>query len=94
MLLAEPIEIDGVSYPYLTTNMAVTSRHLPDGSMDASVALRFIPTRIVDGVVTQNDAGAISIFRGSLVELRDQSEGLAMLAIKQAIEALVSAKGI
>lgn len=87
-----PLNIDGQEWPYLSTNLAITSRYAPDGTMDASVAARFVPTRIDNGEVVTLDAQALTFFRGSLKELRDSHEVEAMVAIRTALEALVAAK--
>jgi hypothetical protein len=87
-----PINIDGQEWPYLSTNLAITSRYLPDGTMDASVSARFVPTRIDNGDVKTLPEKAMTFFRGSLRELRDQSEADAMTAIRNALEAFVAAK--
>lgn len=92
MTLENPIIIDGQAWPYLTTNLAVTSRYSPDGTMDASIAARFIPTRIDGSEVITLDAQAFTLFRGSLTELKDANEADAMLAIKTALETLITKK--
>jgi hypothetical protein len=92
MTLDTPLNIDGKEWPYLTTNMAITSRYSPEGNMDASIALRFIPTRMENGEVITNDQQAMTMYRGSLLELKDANETAAMVAIKNALETLIANK--
>lgn len=87
-----PLTIDGQEWPYLSTNLAITSRYAPDGSMDASVSARFIPTRVENGEVITLDSAAMTFYRGSLTELVDAHEVDAMTAIKSALEGFVASK--
>lgn len=88
-----PLLLDGKEWPYLTTNLAISSRYSVDGSMDASVSAVFTPTRIDEnGEVAQLPDQRIVLFRGSLSELKDQHEIKAMLAIKTALEELIASK--
>lgn len=88
----EPITIDGKEWSLLYTNLAISSRYNPDGSLDASVSARFVPTRIQDGVVESSEENAIVFYRGSLSELECPAESAAMTTIKSALEQLVAAK--
>lgn len=69
-------------------NLAVTTRLLADGSEDASIALRVIPTSIVDGLAVPDDANAATLCRGSVNEITDQAEAAKVLALLAAIKAL------
>ena len=71
-----------------TINLAVTTRILPDGSEDASIALRMIPTQIVDGVAVTDDANATSRYRGSVGEITDPAEAAKVQSLLAAITAL------
>lgn len=71
-----------------TINLAVTTRILADGSDDASIALRVIPTAIVDGVAVTDDANAATRYRGSVSEIADQAEAAKVAALLAAIKAL------
>lgn len=71
-----------------TINLAVTTRILPDGSEDASIALRMIPTTIVDGVAVTDDANAATRYRGSVNEITDPAESAQVAALLAAIHAL------
>lgn len=72
----------------LSINLAVTTRILPDGSEDASIALRMIPTSIVDGAVVTDDASAVGRYRGSVSEITDPAEAAKVQALLAAIKAL------
>lgn len=72
----------------LSINLAVTTRILPDGSEDASIALRMIPTSIVDGAVVTDDASAVGRYRGSVGEITDPAEAAKVQALLAAIQAL------
>lgn len=71
-----------------TINLAVTTRILPDGSEDASIALRLVPTTIVDGVAVTDDANAVGRYRGSVGEISDPAEAAKVAALLAAIKAL------
>lgn len=93
MTINNPLILQGQEWPYLSTNLAISSRYAPDGTMDASVAARFIPTRIDEnGEVKTLESEQITLFRGSLTELKDPHEIKAMIAIKTALEELITSK--
>lgn len=71
-----------------TINLAVTTRILPDGSEDASIAIRMTPTQIIDGVAVADDANAASRYRGSVGEITDAAEAAKVQALLAAIHAL------
>lgn len=71
-----------------TINLAVTTRILPDGSEDASIALRVIPTSIESGAVVTQDANARTLYRGSVGEITDAAEAAKVAALIAAIKAL------
>jgi type II secretory pathway component PulK len=71
-----------------TVNLAVTTRLLPDGTEDASIALRMIPTSIVDGAAVTDDANATARYRGSVGEISDPAEAAKVSALLAAIKAL------
>ena len=93
MNASNPIEINGKQYPKLSLNLAITGRYLGDGSSDANVAMRLIPTRIEDGEVITADNAAIGISLGTLAG-SDQATQQAVGAIQAALQAYITAKGL
>lgn len=93
MNATNPIEINGKSYDKFSLNLAITGRYLGDGSSDANVAMRLIPTRIADGAVETADAAAIGISLGTLAG-SDAATQQAVGAIQAALQSYISAKGL
>jgi len=89
-----PITIDGKSYTKFSLNLAISGRYLGDGSSEANVAMRLIPTRIENGEVITADEAAIGILRGSFSEIADPAEQAAVAAIQTALQTLISTKGL
>lgn len=93
MILNNPIILAGKAWDRFTTNMAISSRYNPDGSMDASVALRLIPTRMNEqGVAETLDSEAICIYRGRMAEFKDANEAACAMKISAALEEFVAKK--
>jgi hypothetical protein len=88
-----PIEINGKSYDKFSLNLAITGRYLGDGSSDANVAMRLVPTRIEDGEVITADEAAIGISLGTLAG-SDEATQQAVGAIQAALQAYITAKGL
>jgi hypothetical protein len=88
-----PIEIDGKQYPKLSLNLAITGKYNGDGSSDANVAMRLVPTRIENGEVITADESAIGIALGSLAG-SDEATQQAVGAIQAALQAYLVAKGL
>ena len=89
-----PIISDGNVYDKLSLNLAATSFYKNDGSMDMSVALRIIPTRVdneAGGITLDNQAYAT--YRGSLSELRDVAETNAINKILEGLQELINSRG-
>jgi len=93
MNASAPIEINGKSYDTFSLNLAISGRYLGDGSSDANVAMRLVPTRIQDGEVITADEAAIGIALGSLAG-SDEATQQAVGAIQAALQAYISAKGL
>jgi hypothetical protein len=93
MNATNPIQIDGKSYPKFSLNLAITGRYLADGSSDANVAMRLVPTRIEDGEVITADEAAIGIALGSLTGA-DEATQQAVGAIQAALQTYIQAKGL
>ena len=93
MNATNPIEIDGKSYDKFSLNLAITGRYLGDGSSDAQVAMRLVPTRIENGEVITADEAAIGIALGTLSG-SDAATQQAVGAIQAALQTYISAKGL
>jgi hypothetical protein len=94
MNATNPIEINGKFYDRFSLNLAISGRYLGDGSSDANVAMRLVPTRIENGEVITADEAAIGILRGSFSEIADPAEQAAVAAIQTALQTLISTKGL
>lgn len=93
MIATNPITIDGKTFDRYSLNLAITGKYNPDGSTDAHVAMRLIPTRIEDGQVHTADAHALGISLGTLAGA-DAATHQAVAAIQSALQAYISSKGL
>lgn len=93
MIATNPIQIDGQTFDRYSLNLAITGKYKADGSTDASIACRLIPTRIEDGQVLTADAHAIGISLGTLSG-SDAATQQAVGAIQAALQAYIAAKGL
>jgi hypothetical protein len=87
-----PITIDGKSYPKFSLNLAINGKYLPDGSSDASIAARFIPTRIEGDEVEQAQEQSVNIALGSLSG-SDAATLTAVAEISAALQKFIISKG-
>jgi hypothetical protein len=100
MIATTPLQIDGQTYDRWSLNLAITGKYKADGSPDASIAMRLIPTRIVPATedaaasVEQADAAAIGLLRGYLSEVQDPAEAACVTAIQTALQAYIASKGL
>jgi hypothetical protein len=88
-----PITIDGKSYDRYSLNLAITGKYNGDGTSDANVAMRLVPTRIENGEVIIADESAIGIALGSLAG-SDEATQQAVGAIQAALQSYLVAKGL
>jgi len=93
MTASNPLQIDGKSYDKFSLNLAISGRYLGDGSSDANVAMRLVPTRIENGEVITADEAAIGIVLGSLAG-SDEATQQAVGAIQAALQDYITAKGL
>jgi hypothetical protein len=93
MLATNPIQINGQTFDRYSLNLAITGKYNGDGSTDAHVAMRLIPTRIEDGQVLTADAAAKGISLGTLAGA-DAATQQAVAAIQSALQAYLQAKGL
>ncbi len=100
MNATNPITIDGKTYDRYSLNLAITGSYKADGSQDASIAMRLVPTRLVPATdeapasVETADAAAIGFLRGHLHEVADPAEEEAVAAIQSALQTLLISKGL
>jgi len=93
MNASNPITLDGKQYDKFSLNLAITGKYNGDGSSDANVAMRLVPTRIENGEVLTADEAAIGIALGSLAG-SDAATQQAVGAIQAALQSYISAKGL
>ena len=93
MNASNTITIDGKQYDKFSLNLAITGKYNGDGSSDANVAMRLVPTRIENGEVITADEAAIGIALGSLAG-SDAATLQAVGAIQAALQAYITAKGL
>lgn len=92
MIASKPTIIEGKTFDRYSINFAVTGKYNANGSPDASVALRLIPTRIENGVVETNDEAAKSVVLGTM-EHADADALAAFTAIQAALQTYLQSKG-
>jgi hypothetical protein len=93
MNASTPTTIDGKTYPKFSLKLAISGRYLGDGSSDANVAMRLVPTLIENGEVITADESAIGIALGSLAG-SDEATQQAVGAIQTALQQYIAAKGL
>ena len=93
MQASTPLQIDGKSYDKFSLNLAITGKYNGDGSTDANVAMRLVPTRIENGEVITADEAAQGIALGTLAG-SDEATQQAVGAIQAALQQYITAKGL
>ncbi len=93
MIATNPLQIEGKTFDRYSLNLAITGKYNGDGSTDANVAMRLVPTRIENGEVITADEAAIGIVLGSLAGA-DAATQQAVGAIQSALQAYIVAKGL
>jgi hypothetical protein len=93
MNATNPITIDAKTYDRYSLNLAITGKYNGDGSSDANVAMRLVPTAIENGEVITADEAAIGIALGTLAG-SDAATQQAVGAIQAALQAYIVAKGL
>ena len=93
MNASNPITLDGKQYDKFSLNLAITGKYNGDGSSDANVAMRLVPTAIENGEIITADEAAIGIVLGSLAGA-DEATQQAVGAIQSALQSYIAAKGL
>lgn len=93
MFATNPLQIEGKAFDRYSLNLAITGYYKIDGTPEANVAMRLVPTRIENGIAETADAYAKSIVLGSLSEAASD-EQVAIGAIQSALQNFLGAKGL
>lgn len=94
MNASSPITIDGKVFDKYSLNLAINGKYLADGTPDASIAARFIPTRLVeDGEPEQAQEQSVNIALGSLSG-SDEPTLTAVAEISAALQKFILSKGL
>jgi len=93
MQATNPIEINGKSFDRYSLNLAINGKYNADGSTDASIAARFIPTRIEGDEVEQAQEQSVNIALGSLSG-SDTATLTAVSEISAALQKFIISKGL
>lgn len=94
MNASAPIEINGIQYSKYSLDLSISGRYLADGTPDASIAARFIPTRLVeDGEPEQAQEHSMNIALGSLSG-SDAATLTAVAEISAALQKFIISKGL
>ncbi|MFM7795202.1 MAG: hypothetical protein ACKO7N_00360 [Candidatus Nitrosotenuis sp.] len=81
------------NYDKLSVNLAVTSFYKPDGNRDLNIALRVIPTKVDENGVSTLDNEAYTVYRGSLMELKDETEQTCVGKMIVALQEFINSRG-
>jgi hypothetical protein len=91
MTATNPIQIDGKTYDRYSLNLAINGKYNPDGTSDAQVAMRLIPTRIDANGLVETEDGLVET---ALVETADESaQGIVLGTLAGTDEATAQAVG-
>jgi hypothetical protein len=94
MTASTPLQIDGKSFDRYSLNLAINGKYNADGTSDASIAARFIPTRLVEnGEPEQAQEQSVNIALGSLSGA-DQPTLSAVAEISAALQKFILSKGL
>jgi hypothetical protein len=94
MKATNPIQINGKSFDRYSLNLAINGKYNADGTPDASIAARFIPTRLVEGgEPEQAQEHSVNIALGSLSG-SDAATLTAVAEISAALQKFILSKGL
>lgn len=77
--------VGGRIYDKCSLNLAINGKYNSDGSTDAEIAMRLVPTRVENGEVITTDEAAICIALGTLDGI-DEVTQTAVSAIQNALQ--------
>lgn len=90
---SNPKIINGKTYDKYSLNLAINGMYKEDGTADANIAMRLIPTRIENGVVEKVDEQSIPVYLGTIVGA-DEPTQLAVAKVQQALQEFIQLKGL
>jgi hypothetical protein len=93
MTATNPIEIDGKSFDRYSLNLAINGKYTATGQPEASIAARFIPTRIDGDEVIEAQDHSVNIALGSLSG-SDEPTLTAVAEISAALQKFIISKGL
>ena len=94
MTATQPLEINGRIYDRYSLNLAISGKYRGDGTPDASIAARFIPTRLVEGAEPeQAQEHSVNIALGSLSG-SDEPTLTAVAEITVALQKFMLSRGL
>ncbi len=91
-----PTIVDGIEYPYLLVNLAISPLLNNDGSIGGSVAMRLTPYRMNNGLVEQlpDNAKAVSYFDIFKEAQSDPEIASAVNKIMSGLQEFITDKGL
>jgi hypothetical protein len=92
MKATNPIVIGEKSFDLFSLNLAINGKYNADATSDASIAARFIPTRIEGDEVEQAQEQSVNIALGSLSG-SDEPTLTAVAEISAALQKFIISKG-
>lgn len=94
MIATNPIEINSHVFDRYSLNLAINGKYNADGTPDASIAARFIPTRLIeDGEPEQAQEHSVNLALGSLSG-SDAATLTAVTEISAALQKFILSKGL
>jgi hypothetical protein len=90
---SNPKTINGKVYDKYSLNLAINGMYKEDGTPDANIAMRLIPTRVENGVVEKVDEQSIPVYLGTIVGA-DEATQLAVAKVQQALQEFIQLKGL
>jgi hypothetical protein len=93
MNTTNPKIIDSKTYDKYSLNLAINGMYKPDGTPDANIAMRLIPTRVENGVVEKVDEQSIPVYLGTIIGA-DEATQLAVAKVQQALQEFIQLKGL
>ena len=91
-----PTIVDGVEYPLLLVNLAISPNLKPNGVVGASVAMRLTPYREVENGIEQlpDHAKAVSYFDVFEIAENDPETAAAIEKIMTGLQEFITDKGL
>lgn len=95
MIASKPIQINEQEYDRYSLNLSINGFYNADGSPDATVAIRLIPTKINEnGEIEKVESSAFPILLGSIQNNIDSDSKLAVEQIQKILQEWINNKGL